>query len=244
MSNNRQRPKAPARSGGVPVRPSKRRPPKRRGRRSRKPVIAAVITVVAAAVVAVIVAVIGGSSSRPTGPVGPEGVPLETGPALAPAGALPAAQGAGFAVQCGATEQVATHIHSHLAVFVNGQPRSIPLGVGFTGQVQVQSTPHGPFANGTSGCLYWLHTHAADGIVHVEAPAGRTFVLGQLFGIWGQPLTATHVGPATGTVTAYVNGQRWSGAIENIPFQSHEAIQLDVGTPLVPPQPVNFPSSL
>ena len=184
----------------------------------------------------------GGSGSQ--GLPGPEGVPLEAGPALAPAGAIPPAKATPYAVQCGSSEQVATHIHSHLAVYVDGHPRSIPLGVGMVGQVQVAQTPHGPFADGVSDCLYWLHTHASDGIIHIEAPAGRTFVLGQFFGIWGQPLTSRQVGPATGPVTAYVNGQRWTQPLDVIPLTSHEAIQLDVGTPIVAPRPVSFPSSL
>ena len=243
MSNNRPRTKPAARSG-VPVRPSKkRRPPKRRGRRSRKPVLAAIIAVTAAAVVAVIVVATGGTSSHRSGPPGPEGVTLESGPALAAAGAVPPAQGAaGFSVQCGATEQLATHIHSHLAVFVNGQPRSIPLGVGFYGKVQITQSPQGPFAAGTSDCLYWLHAHASDGIIHAEGPGGQTFVLAQFFAIWGQPLTATQVGPAKGAITAYINGHRYTDPIQNITLTSHEAIQLDVGTPIVPPQPVSFAS--
>ncbi|MGH9077476.1 MAG: hypothetical protein ACRDY0_08505 [Acidimicrobiales bacterium] len=223
----------------------KRRPGKRRkGQRSRKPLLAALAVVLVAGVAVAVVALAGGFGSSSAGPVGPEGVPLESGPALAPAAALPPTQGAGFAVGCGSTEQIATHVHSHLAVYVDGKARSIPLGVGFYGQVQVQSSKHGRFAAGTSNCLYWLHTHAADGIIHVEAPAGRSFVLGQFFGIWGQPLSATQVGGATGRVTAYVDGKRWSGSVDNIPLRSHEDIQLDVGTPLVPPRSVGFPGSL
>lgn len=39
-------------------------------------------------------------------------------------------------------------------------------------------TPQGPFiASGT--CFYWLHTHAADGIIHVESPVHRVFTLGK-----------------------------------------------------------------
>ncbi|MHB1533165.1 MAG: hypothetical protein ACYC1D_00860 [Acidimicrobiales bacterium] len=234
--------RSPARP--VPARPSKntkkRRPTKRQARRSAKPYVFGVLIAVVVAVVLVVVLRSGSSTTSS----GPEGVPLEAGAALAPRGAVAPAQGLGFGVGCGSTEVLATHIHSHLAVYVNGQPRSIPYGVGMVGQLSVSKTPQGPFAAGASQCFYWLHTHASDGIIHIEAPAGRTFVLGQFFGVWGQPLTADQVGPAKGHVTAYVNGHRWTGALSEIPLRAHEAIQLDVGTPLVPPKPVHFPSSL
>lgn len=247
---NPQPSKGPARRSDVPARrsqqprPPKRRPPKRRPARSRKPLIAAVVAVLAAAVVAVVVATTSGSSPQLGGPAGPEGVNLETGTPLAAAGAVPPTQGGGAAVGCGATEQLATHTHTHLAVFVNGTLRPIPPGVGMVGQLQTQSSPQGTFVSGSSDCLYWLHTHAPDGIIHVEAPAGRTFVLGQFFIVWGQPLSQNRVGPATGPVTAYVNGHRWTQPLEDIPLAAHEVIQLDVGTPIVPPRSVSFPSSL
>lgn len=202
---------------------------RRQQHQRRKIVGIAVAVAVAATVISVVVVkVISGSGSGgpASGPVGPEGVTLETGPALAPAtSTVSGAPTAG--VSCGATEQVATHIHAHLAVYVAGQPRSIPASVGIT-----------------KNCLYYLHTHAADGIVHVEAPGGRKFVLGQFFAVWGQPLADGRVGPATGNVTAFVNGHRWSGPLEDIPLASHESIQLDIGSPVVPPRRVHLPSSL
>jgi len=40
----------------------------------------------------------------------------------------------------------------------------------------------------------WLHTHAADGIIHTESPVERTYTLGDFFDIWGQPLGRHQVG--------------------------------------------------
>jgi len=51
---------------------------------------------------------------------------------------------------------------------------------------------------------------------------------------WGQPLTDSQVGPAGGTVIAYVDGQRSSGAIRDIPLGAHALIQLDVGKDVAP----------
>jgi hypothetical protein len=92
-----------------------------------------------------------------------------------------------------------------------------------------QQTPNGAFYE-ASQCYYWLHVHAQDGIIHVEAPTQTTYTLGQFFAIWRQPLTTTQVGTAHGAVTAYVNGVRYSGDPAAIPLRGHEDLQLDVGT--------------
>jgi len=61
--------------------------------------------------------------------------------------------------------------------------------------------------------------------------------LGQFFALWRQPLNANAVGPATGAVTAYVNGKPFTGDPSTIPLKDHEAIQLDLGT--LTPAPLN-----
>ncbi len=97
-------------------------------------------------------------------------------------------------------------------------------------------------ASGT--CFYWLHTHAADGIIHIESPVQRTDTLGDFFDEWGQPPGPHQVGPAAGPVMAIYNGQRYVGTPRNIPLNAHAQIQLDIGSPLVAPQTITFPSSL
>ena len=145
-------------------------------------------------------------------------------------------------IQSNSMEQVLFHIHAHLAVNVNGSPRTIPEGIGITPPRQEQQTSSGPFVVGGSG-YYWLHTHTADGIIHIESPVQRTYTLGNFFDIWGQPLSSTQVGPAHGTVIAYVNGQRFSGDPRSIPLTAHAVVQLDVGSD-VAPQPFDFPAGL
>src|SRR6266566_3801987 len=58
-------------------------------------------------------------------------------------------------VYCDQLEQTAYHIHAHLTIYINGQPVSIPQGVGISSD---------------QSCLYWLHTHTSDGVIHIEAP--------------------------------------------------------------------------
>jgi hypothetical protein len=171
------------------------------------------------------------------GPMGPEGVPLEEGTPLAPLST--AAQGATVdGIQCQGNEQVVYHIHTHVTVYVNGQLRPIPAGIGIVKPVGQQSA-HGRFYS-ASQCYYWLHVHAQDGIIHVEAPSSATYTLGQFFDIWNQPLTRTAVGPAHGKLTVFVDGTRFHGSPRNITLKSHEDVQIDVGQPVVPPKKINW----
>jgi hypothetical protein len=144
-------------------------------------------------------------------------------------------------IECQTSEQVLFHIHAYLAVFVNGQQRTVPAGIGIPG-AQVQTTPAGPLV-ASGQCFYWLHSHTADGIIHIESPLTRLYTLGNYFDIWGEPLSATQVGPAQGTVTAYVNGRRFTGNPRDIPLMAHAEIQLDVGSDVAPAH-VTFPAGL
>ena len=138
-----------------------------------------------------------------------------------------------------ASEQALFHIHSHLQIYVNGVQKLIPYGVGIVAPYQLTGSQDGPFVNG-GNAFYWLHTHDESGVIHVESPVRRGFALGNFFDMWGQPLSPTQVGPAKGTVAAFVNGQPFAGNPRDIPLDAHAVIQLDVGTPTVSPQPYTF----
>ena len=175
------------------------------------------------------------------GPLGPEGVPVPAGPVLAGTGTAATGQPVDE-ISCQTTEQTLFHIHAHLTVFVNGSARQVPAAIGIPG-AQAEATAQGPFiASGT--CFYWLHTHAADGVIHIESPVERTYTLGNFFDIWGQPLGTDRVGPATGHVVAIYNGQVYQGNPRDIPLTAHAQIQLQVGTPLVAPEQISWPSGL
>jgi hypothetical protein len=227
----------------------------RRRRRRRWLAGAGAGVVAAGAAVGIALAATGGSGGTPglklvslstlgtlqpapsPGALGPEGVPL---PSAAPlASAATSASGRSVdGISCQSSEQTLFHIHAHLTIFVNGVARQLPAAIGIPG-AQAQNTPRGPFiASGT--CFYWLHTHAADGIIHIESPVQRTYTLGDFFDEWGQPLGPGQVGPVRGHVTAIYNGQVYQGNPRNVPLTAHAQIQLEIGTPLVAPESINW----
>jgi hypothetical protein len=136
-------------------------------------------------------------------------------------------------------EMLKVHVHAHLALFNKGQQIAIPYGIGIVKPFQAN--------NGFVGMgqgIYWLHTHDATGIIHVESPDDRTYTLGQFFDIWGQPLTSSEVAGLKGTVRAFVDGKPYSGSPRGIVLGAHTQITLEVGAPFVPPPIYTFPAGL
>jgi hypothetical protein len=168
------------------------------------------------------------SASQPT--VGFEGVPLQTGPPVAPASTTGTGKVNG--ITCGPSEQLVYHIHAHLAVFKSGQAYTLPAGVGIPGSHAV-NTNQGPIASGGS-CIYWLHTHTTDGVIHIESPTKAIYTLGDFFDEWHQPLSKSQVGPLSGPVAAFVNGKPWKKDPRAIPLLPHADIQLEIGQPAPP----------
>ena len=169
--------------------------------------------------------------------IGPDGFPIETGPFLA--ASTTTRLGAIIrGIQCEPLAQLAYTTYAHLQVYVDGRSRALPGGIGMVDQ-NPQTTSRGLFY-GTSVCMYWLHTRAADGLIEAQAPVPRHFTLGDLFAVWNQPLSSDRVARARGRVSATVNGRRWHGDPAAIPLTPHAAIQLAVGRPVPQPQPVNW----
>lgn len=128
-------------------------------------------------------------------------------------------------IRCDTMEGAVEHIHSHLQIFNRGRAVEVPAQIGIM-----------PIA----GCLYWVHTHSADGIVHIEAPAMRAFTLGQFFDIWGQNLSRTQAGAVRSRGGHYlrftVNGRAWTGDPRSIPLRDREEIVIQNGPPYALPR--------
>jgi hypothetical protein len=144
-------------------------------------------------------------------------------------------------IACQRNEALLFHVHVHLTLFVRGGARRIPAGVGIWPPLGPDNYRNGQFGIAGDNCQSWLSTHYADGIVHVEAPARRSFVLGDFFDVWGQPLSRTRLGPEHGPVVALVDGRVWQGDPRRIPLRKHAQIQLELGSPLVAAQRIAFP---
>jgi len=207
----------------------------RRRRRQRWLMALGAVVIVGGAAVGITLAVTSG------GPNGPEGVPIPSAPPLAGPSAKTAGQPVD-GIHCDTSEHVLFHIHAHLTIIVNGSPRQVPAAIGIP-EPRAQNSPQGQFVS-SGKCFYWLHTHAADGIIHTESPIHRTYTLGNFFDEWGQPLGPGQVGPAKGHVTAIYNGKAYQGNPRDIPLTEHAQIELQVGTPLVAPESITWPNGL
>lgn len=123
-------------------------------------------------------------------------------------------------IRCDTMEGAVQHIHSHLQIFNRGRSVQVPADIGI---MQV------------AGCLYWLHTHATDGIIHIEAPTARTFTLGEFFDVWGEDLDRSTAGavraPRGRSVRFTVNGRAWTKDPRSIPLRDHEEIVIQNGPP-------------
>ena len=176
------------------------------------------------------------------GRLGPEAAPIPDAGALASPRLVANGQRID-GITCQVAEQVLFHTHAHLTIFVDGHPRRVPAAIGIAPPLEVDQTPAGAFVAGAT-CFMWLHTHAADGIIHTESPVQRVYTLGNFFDIWGQPLGRDRVGPARGSVTAFFNGNVYTGNPRSIPLLPHAQIQLDVGRTLIVPERISFPRGL
>ncbi|MBI2010727.1 MAG: hypothetical protein HYS89_00610 [Candidatus Colwellbacteria bacterium] len=65
----------------------------------------------------------------------------------------------------------AFHIHPELTVLVNGQKEAVPANIGIV-----------------PGCTRELHTHATDGVIHVESAVDRGYVFTNFLAVWGKSL--------------------------------------------------------
>jgi hypothetical protein len=140
---------------------------------------------------------------------------------------------AALGIRPSTSEELAFHIHQHLDVFVNGQPVTVPAGIGF-----------GPTLQHTT-YLAFLHTHDPSGIIHVESPVQYDYTLGQFFGVWGVRLSKDCIGGLCSSkpVHVWVNGQPFLGNALQLVLSSHEEIVVAFGTPPAKiPKHFSFPA--
>lgn len=127
------------------------------------------------------------------------------------------------------TEGTVIHIHQHLDVYVNGKKATVPALIGID----------------DNAFLTELHTHDNSGILHVESPTNRDFVLGQVFGEWGVKLTAGCISTLCGKLSWYVNGKKMTGNPAQLVLKAHQEIVIVSGKkPPKIPSSYKFPAGL
>jgi predicted small secreted protein len=135
----------------------------------------------------------------------------------APADATAQAKAAGLPM-LGQEGQV-LHIHSHLDVFVDGRPVTVPAEIGID-LVNQRISP--------------LHTHDTSGVVHIESPVKRDFTLGEFMTEWHVPISKDALGPLkTGggkELHVYVNGKERAGDPASLKLGAHDEIAVVYGT--------------
>jgi hypothetical protein len=138
-------------------------------------------------------------------------------------------------ITCGG-EVTVVHYHAHLDMINTASgAMKVPAQVGFA-------------SNGS--CLYWLHTHDATGLIHIEAPksaASRVFTLGDFFAVWGQPLDDKDLGnfklSGTEKLWVYIDGKPWTGKVADAPLKAHEEIAVIITPDTTAPATKDIPTS-
>jgi hypothetical protein len=133
-------------------------------------------------------------------------------------------------IRCDRQEGAVEHVHVSLQLFDRGHPVTVPAGIGM---------PQGGY------CLYWIHTHDAGGIVHIESPVKRQFDLGEFFDIWGPQLSWTHAAslsaPHGQRLSIWVDGKPWHGKDpRSIALQDRETIVIARGPPFGKPSKTDW----
>jgi hypothetical protein len=113
------------------------------------------------------------------------------------------------------------HVHARIAIIRNGVQLAIPGSIG----------------RPASGCLYGIHTHDSSGVIHLESPAYQRYTVGNMFDIWGQPLSLTNVAGIAGMpVAVYINDggdvRQYMGNPADIAMISQRTVTFQIGSAL------------
>jgi hypothetical protein len=128
------------------------------------------------------------------------------------------------------------HVHAHLDVFFNGEPVTVPAGIGIdTTNPAVISDEQGAGLKRECDkpCIAPLHTHATDGVLHTETKTPQPNTLGQFFIEWDVRLDSSCVGefcdPET-TIAIYVDGEVNEGDPREIELSDGREIAVVIGS--------------
>jgi hypothetical protein len=128
---------------------------------------------------------------------------------------------------------------AHVELFAANHVVVIPAGIGFAPPLRRR----GAYVHG-GACVYPMRTIEPTGLVLLAAE--RTRNLGDLFDLWGQPLSDHDVaGFRTSSghhVSVFLNGSLWRGSPNAAPIAPHAQITIEVGRYVPPHARYAFPS--
>lgn len=134
-------------------------------------------------------------------------------------------------VYCDSLEQSVEHIHAHLTIYIDGQ--NVPL-VANTG-----IAPIGVTSTQNVTCYYWLHTHDASGVIHIESPTTRPYALSDFFDIWEKFSSSSSAFPtqllSSAGWTIYVNGKQVHTDFSHLYLHAHDLITIGYNSPGIKP---------
>ena len=192
-----------------------------------------------AALAAAALAGCGSEGSPPRAPNPSEAISVGPGPRFRPP-ALSGAAAAGRSIgrlRCRPGAGGA-RFFVHLEIFARRRVVAIPSGIG----VVPPLTRDGAYVGG-GRCVYPARTREPTGLIEVDPAVPLR--LGDLFAIWGQPLSATRVAgftaPPGQTVAAFVAGRRWRGDPRTIPLTRQAVLVLEVEGFVAPHSRYRFP---
>lgn len=126
-------------------------------------------------------------------------------------------------IYCDTLEQTAYHVHAHVTIYINGKQSLIPQYTGIASD---------------GSCYYWLHTHDTTGVIHMEAPAARSFTFGNFLDEWSAHFSSLGYPPELDFTTGWqvwIDGKPYTGNFRNIPLVAHELITMAYDSPGVKP---------
>jgi hypothetical protein len=145
-------------------------------------------------------------------------------------------------------EHLTYHVHAHLDVFVNGQPVTVPAGLGINIHDPGVHTFETDGATSYGGinppcdqpCISPLHTHDISGVIHTESATVKDNTLGQFFTEWAVRLddkcVQNYCRPGT-KIAVFVDGTPFAGDPRTIDLANLKEIAIVIGSP-----PAQIPS--
>jgi hypothetical protein len=139
------------------------------------------------------------------------------------------------------TKRRPTRFGVHIELFAGRRVVIVPAGIG----IAPPRRRSGAYV--VSGrCEYPAITVEPTGVIQVAR--GSQLLLGDLFALWGQPLSRSRLAAFTASqgnrVRAFVGGREWLGSLGRIPLRRHAQIVLEVGGYVAPHRRYGFPPGL